>query len=56
MDTEKKNHINSVCEALELTGSKVLVRSLSQFPQHEAVRSISTPPGQNASPSQATSP
>ena len=27
-------------------------RSLSQFPQHEAIRSISTPTGWDASPSQ----
>ena len=29
-------------------------RSLSQFPQHEATRSISTPPGWDASPLQVT--
>ena len=30
-------------------------RSLSRFPQHEATRSIATPPGWDASPSQVTS-
>ena len=30
-------------------------RSLSRFPKHETTRSIATPPGWDASPSQVTS-
>ena len=46
---------NKKCEALEpvLTHS---CRSLSQFLLHEVARSISTPPGRDASPSQVTPP
>ena len=39
-------------EAFEATGSSR--RSLSPFPYHETTRSISTPPGRDASPLQIT--
>ena len=49
-----KNSDKEKCEALEpiLAHS---CRSLSWFLSYEAARSISTPPGQDASPSQITS-
>ena len=43
---------NKEVKPFEPTGSSG--RSLSRFPLHEAARSISTPPGRDASPSQVT--